>query len=264
MALHESAGGKAPQRIPPPVTLPVWTSRARLTVLVADPDPDEYGALDDLKGHEPLNLVICTDGAEALYLAGSLTPDVVLLSTHLPVVLASDVVRSIRQHANTPIYLGIRAGEAEAAGPGLALGATGVLNRPYEHRELDALIEVHIQRARPRMDQEAVLRLGRLELDSPAFAVRAGGRPLELTLREFELLRFLILNSERAVTQDQIRAEVWGARGEDVTANTIAVHIGRLRVRLEGVAEIISIRGVGYRLAALPADSTAQSKHEHA
>jgi DNA-binding response OmpR family regulator len=114
------------------------------------------------------------------------------------------------------------------------------------------------------MDQEAILRLGQLELDSPAFAVRAAGRPLELTLREFELLRFLILHSERAVTQDQIRAEVWGARGEHVTANTIAVHIGRLRVRLEGVAEIVSIRGVGYRLAALPADSPTSGEHEHA
>lgn len=259
MALHEPTSGSAPQRILPPVTLPVWTSRAQLTVLVADPDPDEYGALNDLKTHEPLNLVICTDGAQALYLAGSLTPDVVLLSMQLPVVLPSDVVRSLRQHVDTPIYLGIRAGEAEAAGPGLALGATGIVNRPYEHRELDALMQVHIERARPRMDQEAVLRLGQLELDSPAFAVRAAGRPLELTLREFELLRFLILHSERAVTQDQIRAEVWGARGEDVTANTIAVHIGRLRVRLEGVAEIVSIRGVGYRLEALPAEASKPS-----
>lgn len=243
------------------MALPVWTRRTLLTVLAADPDPDMYGALDGLTATGPFEVVICADGAEALYLAGKLKPDVVLLCTELSGAGPADVVRTIRKHADTPIYLGIRVGEAEVAGPALALGATGVLNRPYEQRELDSLLEMHVARAQARMDQEAVLRLGQIELDAPAFEVRAAGRPLELTLREFQILRFLILHSERAVSQDQIRTEVWGPRGEGVTANTIAVHVGRLRVRLEGVAEIISIRGVGYRLVALPADSATADAH---
>lgn len=259
MALRDSMGGPSGRRTLPSVTAPIWTSRTRLAVLVAEPDPVAYGALGDLKPYEPVNLVVCADGAQALFLAGRLNPDVILLSARLPVVEATDVVRSLREHVDTPIYLGIGPGEAEAAGPGLALGATGVLNRPYEHREIDALLQAQVERVQARLDQEAVLTLGQLRLDSPAFEVRAAGRPLELTLREFELLRFLMLHSDRAITSDQIRAEVWGARGDDVTANTIAVHIGRLRVHLEGAAEIISIRGVGYRLHAYPADSGAAS-----
>jgi two-component system, OmpR family, response regulator len=256
MTSRQAKDGGISHRTLPSVTVPVWTHPIQLTVLVADPDPEAHGALADLKPYEPVNLVVCPDGGQALFLAGKLGPDVVLLSAELPVLGAVDVVRSLRAHIHTAIYLGIRAGEADAAGPALAAGATGVLSRPYEHRELDSLLRTHIERAQARMEHEAVLRLGQIELDAPAFEVRAAGRPLELTLREFEMLRFLILHSERAVTQDQIRAEIWGARGEDVTANTIAVHIGRLRVRLEGVAEIISIRGVGYRLVALPAEAT--------
>jgi DNA-binding response OmpR family regulator len=260
MALHESSAHRPARRTPPPRTTPVWNSRTHLSVLVADPDPDARGALHDLKPYDPVHLVVCDDGAQALFLAGGLKPDVVLLSARLPVVDASAVVRALREHVDTPIYLGIRAGEAETAGPGLAVGATGVLNRPYEHRELDALLQMHLERVQARLDQEAVLTLGMLRLDSPAFEVRVAGRPLELTLREFELLRFLMLHADRAVTQDQIRAEVWGARGEDVTANTIAVHIGRLRAHLEGAAEIVSIRGVGYRLTAVPADTAPPAK----
>jgi DNA-binding response OmpR family regulator len=221
--------------------------------LVADPDPDACGVLRKRAGaSREVDLVMCVDGAQVLYLAGSLSPDLVVLSVQLPIVGASDVVAALRAHLDAPVYVGLGLGEAEAAGPVLAAGATGILNRPYERRDLDGLLDAQVARVRARMAQEAVVRLGPLELDSPAFEVRLDGRPLDLTLREFELLRFLMLHSDRAVTQDQIRAGIWGARGEDVTGNTIAVHIGRLRVRLDGAAEIISIRGVGYRLSLLP------------
>jgi DNA-binding response OmpR family regulator len=234
----------------PPVTPPHRRNPGHLTLLVADPDPDACGVLTQLvTAAQDVDLVMCVDGAQALYLAGSLTPDLVVLSARLPVVGASDVVAVLRAHLDAPIHVGLGIGEAEAAGPVLAAGATGVLNRPYERRDLTGLLEAQVARVRARLAQEAVIQLGPLELDSPAFEVRRAGRPLELTLREFELLRFLMLHADRAVTQDQIRVEVWGPRGEDVTGNTIAVHVGRLRVHLEGAADIISIRGVGYRLS---------------
>jgi two-component system OmpR family response regulator len=250
MALHEAV-----ERLPRSerlrsATPPVRHNPANLTLLVADPEPEAFAVLSELAAAtREVDLVTCADGAEALFLAGSFSPDVVVLSAQLPVVGASDVVSKLRAHVDTPIYVGLGVGEAEAAGPVLAVGATGILNRPYERRDLEGLLEVQFARIRERIDQEAVLRLGPLVLDSPAFEIRRDGRALDLTLREFELLKFLMLHAERAVSQDQIRTDVWGARGEDVTGNTIAVHIGRLRVRLEGAAEIISIRGVGYRLS---------------
>jgi two-component system KDP operon response regulator KdpE len=240
---------------PAPATVVVDDS-ALVTVLAAEADPDAYGALTDVGELHPFRLVLCADGAQALFLAGKVSPDLILLSAQLSVVSSQDVVVALRIHLDVPLYLGIRAGEADCAGPGLAAGATGVVNRPYEQRELDRLLGTQLARAKARLQQEAVIHLGQLVLDSPAFEVRSAGRPIELTLREFELLRFLMLNAGRAVTQDQIRVEVWGARNEDVSVNTIAVHVGRLRVRLAGTVEIVSIRGVGYRLTAPDSDGS--------
>jgi DNA-binding response OmpR family regulator len=62
---------------------------------------------------------------------------------------------------------------------------------------------------------------------------------------EFELLRYLMVHAERAVTHEQIRQDVWGARGSEASSNTIAVHVRRIRVQVEGAAELINIRGVG-------------------
>ena len=67
---------------------------------------------------------------------------------------------------------------------------------------------------------------------------------------EFELLRYLMMHAERAVTHERIRQDVWGARGSEASSNTIAVHIRRLRAQLDDAVELINIRGVGYRLTA--------------
>jgi DNA-binding response OmpR family regulator len=221
-------------------------------VLVADPDQGMLAAIERLLRQESVSATVCGDGASALYLAGSSRPDLLLVSAELPACNAPDVITVVRERSNIPVFVGIGAGQADAAGPALAAGATGLLHRPYEQREIGSLLDNQLERVHVRLTQEAVVRLGPLQLDSPAFEARLAGRPLELTLREFELLRFLMLHADRAVTKEQIQIEVWGARGEEVSANTIAVHIGRLRMHLADYFKILNIRNVGYRLV-LPA-----------
>jgi len=221
-----------------------------LTVLVADPDAGAYQDLAVLCAASGAALVECRDGADALFQAGRYCPDVVLLNAHLPVVSTGEVITAIRRHTDVHIAVGISAGQADRAAPAVLAGASELLTRPYELRELHAVLGSYIARAQARRDREAVLTVGSLELNSVAHEVRAAGRALELTLMEFELLRYLMVHADRAVTHEQIRQDVWRVRGTDASSNTIAVHIRRIRAQLGGAAQLINIRGVGYRLTA--------------
>jgi DNA-binding response OmpR family regulator len=227
-----------------------WLRPDELTVLVADQDPAvcaEVAALDRVG----VRATLCRDGAEALWQAGRVEPAVVVISVSLPVVPAAVVASVLCRLEAGPeaIVVGVGAGEAEQAGPVLSAGASRIVSRPYRAREIEALVRAPVARVEQRRRLAAVLTVGQLELDGPAFEARAGGRRLPLTLREFELLRLLMASAGGVVSQDAIRAQLWTARGETVTANTIAVHVRHLRQRLGDVATIVTVRGVGYRLA---------------
>ena len=233
-----------------------WLESAPVRVLVADEDPGARSGLPHLVG-PGVDVTVCTDGAEALWHAGRVEPVVVLLSATLPVVSAADVaaVLARRGAVRGAVLVGVAVGEAEQAGPVLAAGATGVVSRPYRAEEIQPLLRGHLERPRAR-----VLEAGDLTLDGPAFEARAAGRPLRLTLREFELLRLLMIHMGRVVPPDTIRREIWAARGETVTANTIAVHVRHLRRHIAGVADIVTVRRVGYRL--VPATAAGRGRRE--
>ena len=225
-----------------------WWGSGALSVLVADEDPAaraEFLRLMDGRAE----VTVCGTGAEALWQAGRIGPAVVVLSATLPVVAAADVVSVLCRHRQGPmsIAVGIGVGETEQAAPVLAAGANRVMNRPYQSREVEPLLREHLA---GELHQREILAVGALELNVPAFEVWAAGRELRLKLREFELLRLLMVHADSVVSQQHIREELWEARGESVRANTIAVHIRRLRSHVDGVADILSVRGVGYRLRA--------------
>lgn len=228
------------------------TASAPTTVLLAgEPDLAAFLDLEELLSGQGVEAVRAADGAELLFTAGDLRPAVVVVAADLPVVPLATTVTVLRGHLEAPVFVAIGPGDAGLVEEGLAAGATGVLTRPYGGRGLDATLADRLALARSELARSAVLRLGALELDSLAFRVTSAGRVLDLTLREFELLRFLMLNADVALTVDDLRDGVWGVRGETASANTVAVHLGRLRTCLAGVAEIVNIRGYGYRFRAL-------------
>lgn len=247
MAAAQAIGAEPSSR-----TASSWGEQGRSTLLVADPDLDAYRVLVDVCASTGTILVSCGDGAESLFQIGRLSPDLALMSAQLPVVSAPDVIAAVRRHSAMPIAVGIGIGEADRAAPAIAAGATDILGRPYRRPELQSLLQPLLARAKLRWDLQAIITLGPLELDSLAYEVRAWDRRVKLTLKEFELLRFLMLHADRVVTQDEIRQEVWRARGEDASANTIAVHIRRIRARIGAAAQLINVRGVGYRLTPEP------------
>lgn len=244
---HARAGGEPGGRRHRPVAAH-WQGRPALTLLVADPDPQAASPLSALCDARDIHLVSCSDGATALLEIGRLQPEVILLGAPLPVVSRDDVVKAVHGKVVSHVVLGIGDGDVEGAAAGLAAGAAGLVSRPYLPSQLEPVLGEHVASTRARRAEQAVLTVGALHLDPGAFRVRAAGRSLALTLREFELLRVLMLHPGQVVDYAQIRSDVWGEGAG--SGKTIAVHVRRLRTHLEGLADIVSVRGVGYRLVA--------------
>ncbi|GAA2209512.1 response regulator transcription factor [Nonomuraea monospora] len=213
-------------------------------LLVADPDED----LRELAAHG-ITVVRAADGPSALISVGARPPDVLVVSARLPGVDPVTLINSVRRTLPVlPIILGTGTEDADIAMRALAAGATACVARPYRVRALLTLIRAaHGGAAVP------LLRVGDIELDQVAHVVRVGGEPVHVPLREFELLRFLMQNADRAVTKHEITRQVWRSDGRPPN-NTIVVHVKRLRRRLgddeKHPAILLTVRGIGYRITA--------------
>jgi DNA-binding response OmpR family regulator len=192
-----------------------------------------------------VSVVRCTDGADVLVRFGQVAPDAVVLPALLGVIDAGTVVTTIRRSSSTPVFLGVALAETDAAGPAVLAGAAAIIARPYVAEE----ILHHLDRRLPDIESRLRLSCGPLELDPRAYSVRLHGRELSgLPLKEFELLRFLMMHADQVVTPDQIREAVWGCGEDAPSSNTVAVHIARLRARIGGSELLRTVRGLGYRL----------------
>lgn len=237
--------------------LPVaWGAHlAQLTAVVADPDPaiaERIAA--ELTGRN-VTATTCGDGAQALLEIGRVAPDLILLAAELPEVGTATVARAARAHLpQAPIVLGVGDGQSLAVREALEVHGTTCAGRPYRVQDLlpvltDPQVVHRAQEVRP-----AVLSFGDIELNSAAYTVRIRGRALQLPLREFELLRLLLLNADRVVSREDILAAVWNATedAKPVNPNTVSVHIARLRAHLgDDLTDpkiLRTCRGRGYRL----------------
>ena len=191
------------------------------------------------------------DGAVAMSLGQGF--DLVLLDGMLPGADGWDVCRALRErHPRLPILmLSARDGEAQRV-LGLELGADDYVVKPFSMLELVARVRAHLRRAQ-RLDSadEAPLRHGSLELRFPERTVWRDGVPIELTLREFDLLHFLMRHPGHAFGRDELLRRVWGS-GFDGFEHTVNSHINRLRSKLEPDPRaprlLLTVWGVGYRL----------------
>lgn len=234
----------------------------RLTVLVADPDPasatEVAGALSAL-GAE---VATCSNGAEVLLRTGMTHPDVVLVSSDLPGIPVAAAIRAIREQRVATVIVGISTADVAAViNDVLAAGVSAVVARPYRLPELVPLVAG----IRPSSDPAAgLLFSGRLSVDPQSYEARLDGRKVDLTVREFELLAYLVRNSNHVVTSEQVMSTVWGR--PDSPTNTLVVHIRRLRLKLgddlRNPRIIRTVRGLGYRLVPpedVPTDTTSAS-----
>ena len=193
------------------------------------------------------------DGQEGLDKALSQNPDLVLLDIMLPIMDGFAVCRKIREKSNVPILMLTAKEEEVDKVLGLELGADDYITKPFGMRELIARIKANIRRneaaASAKSEPANVQEFGNLAIDMNRYEVRKDDKPLELTLREFELLKYLAERENRVFSREQLLEEVWGYEyyGD---IRTVDVTVRRLREKLEDDSSdpkyIMTKRGIGY------------------
>ena len=197
------------------------------------------------------------DVREALRLWDFRRPDLILLDLGLPDLDGQAVILRVRREATTPIIVVSARGREEDRVSALDAGADDYLTKPFGLSELHARMRAVLRRAAgPAADSEGCMRLGPVSLDVPHHEVRVGDMPVELTPREFELLKVLMSQPGRVVTAGRILRAVWGTAYSD-EGHYLHVYVSRLRRKLaaadpSGAAAklIVAEPGVGYRIVA--------------
>jgi len=225
------------------------------TVLLVEDEPGLVLALTDLLANEGYQVEAALDGEAGLRLASSGRFDLFILDIKLPGKNGFDLCRDLRQRGiQTPILMLTARGQVIDKVLGLKLGADDYLTKPYEPMELLARLEALLRRSAVAAARLAdVFRFGSIEVDFRKIEVRRHGERVELTAREFELLRYFIEQRGVVVSRSQLLREVWGYDEEAMT-RTIDVHVGLLRQKLEDDAahprHFLTVRGHGYRFVA--------------
>lgn len=202
------------------------------------------------EGYETLTAY---DGEEGLSMALGDKPDLVLLDVMLPKMDGFAVCKKIRETSLVPVIMVTAKEEEIDKVLGLELGADDYITKPFSMRELMARIKANIRRTDfadlAKDSPSDVQEFGNLEIDMNRFEVRKNGTPLELTQREFELLKYLAVAEGRVFSREQLLEEVWGYEyyGD---IRTVDVTVRRLREKLEDDSSdpkyIMTKRGIGY------------------
>ena len=192
------------------------------------------------------------DGARGLEAALGDEPDLVVLDLMLPSLDGLEVCRRLRATAPTPVIMLTARGEEEDRIVGLELGADDYLAKPVSPRELVARVRAVLRRSQePRVPSVGakVLVAGDLHVDVAARVTTIAGRTVELTVREFELLVFLMERPRVAFRRDELLEHVWGYTYGD--PSTVTVHVRRVREKIEvdpsNPTRLSTVWGVGYR-----------------
>ena len=222
-------------------------------ILIVDDEPNIVDILKSNLEREGYTTVTAPDGAVAIELGISSRPDLILLDCMLPKMDGFDVCRILRAQTKVPIIMLTAKSEEIDKVLGLELGADDYITKPFSVREVLARVKAQLRRmslvdAEPA-DSGKVLIFGELEIDLDAYQVRLEGRVLDLTLREFELVRFLAQNAGQVFSREVLLEKVWGYEyyGD---VRTVDVTVRRTREKLEpdqtNYRYILTKRGVGY------------------
>jgi two-component system response regulator RegX3 len=225
---------------------------AQRAILVVDDEPAITDLLEYNLQRNGYRVSIAHDGREALRLATSEHPDLVILDLMLPGLDGLDVCRALRREGDTPIIMLTARVEEVDRVVGLELGADDYVTKPFSVRELLARVRAVLRRtSQEETGGGTVLRLGFLRIDELAREAALGDRPLPLTRLEFDLLEALARHAGLVLSREQLLDQVWGY---DYYGDSRAVDsaIKRLRAKLREAggdpAMIATVRGVGYRL----------------
>jgi two-component system alkaline phosphatase synthesis response regulator PhoP len=226
---------------------------ARHRILLVEDEPGLVLTLTDRLESEGYEVGSADDGPSGLERATREPWDVILLDVMLPGASGFDVCRDVRQRGvDTPIIMLTARGQVVDRVLGLKLGADDYLTKPFDMLELTARIEVQLRRrasavARGTPNQH---RFGTVSVNFRKTEVRRDGQPVDLSAREFLLLKYFIEHREATLSRDELLNEVWGYHSMPST-RTVDVHVAWLRQKIEPNPKqpqyILTIHGLGYK-----------------
>jgi DNA-binding response OmpR family regulator len=225
----------------------------RPLALVVDDDETVRDVVHRYLDRAGYRVVLAGDGEQALRAVADKAPDVVVLDLMLPRLGGLEVCRRLRRDAvRVPIVMLTALGEEEDRVLGLELGADDYVTKPFSPRELVLRVASVLRRSRelPARDTDhEPVRDGDLTVDVPGRRAYRAGRPLSLTVREFDLLAFLVRRPGQVFSRAELLERVWGWDFGD--QSTVTVHVRRLREKVEpdptAPSRIATVWGVGYR-----------------
>ncbi len=224
-------------------------------ILVVDDEPTYRDALAFNLRRDGYQVAVAADGVAAVAAFETESPDLILLDLMLPGLSGIEVCKRVRTTSNVPIIMVTAKDDEVDKVVGLEVGADDYLTKPYSYRELVARIRAVLRRTSPadkvEAEPPAFLEVGDLTLDSDAHVVTVGGTPVQMPLREFELLEMFMENPGRVLTRAQILDRIWGLDYIGDT-KTLDVHVKRIRAKIEEDPAhpqvLITVRGLGYKL----------------
>ena len=206
---------------------------------------------------ESYQILEAEDGFQGLRLAKTEKPDLMLLDLMLPQMDGLEVCRSLKGNPATaalPIIMLTAKSEEIDKVIGLELGADDYMTKPFSPRELVARVKAVLRRSQKEASLPGELSVGRLRFNFSRYEVHMGNAKLELTPKEYELLKMLATNLGKVFTREQLLEKVWGYEYFGDT-RTVDVHVRHLRAKMAGDPEtadaLETIRGFGYRLREL-------------
>ena len=222
-------------------------------VLVVEDDPGILRTVADNLRFEQYEVVTATEGEPAYALHQKEQPDLIVLDVMLPRMSGLELCRKLRlEDVEVPVLMLTARGEEADRVRGLDLGGDDYVTKPVAVPELMARVRALLRRRSPAPAPGApdTLTFGHAKVDFERYAAHRSGRPVEMTRKEFALLRFLASRKNSVVTRDEILNKVWGLDSYPVT-RTVDNHIASLRAKLETnpahPAHIQTVHGVGYR-----------------
>lgn len=220
-------------------------------ILVVDDDPTISDVVTRYLQSDGYDVQVAFDGEEALEHARAFYPDLVVLDLMLPKLDGLEVCRLLRSQGSVPIIMLTAKGDEMDRLVGLNLGADDYIAKPFSPRELVARVKAVLRRSGsvPGIEEDS-LRIDGLYINPRTRQVSVGGNDVDLTAKEFDLLRFLAMHPRQVFSREQLLNDVWDYLYAGDTS-TVTVHIRRLREKIEADPTrpryILTVWGVGYK-----------------
>ncbi|MDD5477828.1 MAG: response regulator [Candidatus Omnitrophica bacterium] len=221
-------------------------------ILVVEDEKDIIKMLEYNLEKEGFKVITAGDGEDALDLAVRQHPDLILLDLMLPGMDGLEVCKALKKESKAaaiPIIMLTAKGQESDKVVGLELGADDYITKPFSPRELAARIKAVLRRVTEKEKLPEIFQTGDLKIDFAKICVTVKDKPVELTAKEFELLRTLLKVKGRVLSRDYLLDTIWGFdHAMEIQTRTVDVHIRTLRKKLKTEAKhIITVKNYGYR-----------------